>query len=509
MGFFSKFSIRHKLTAVIMATCGVILLLTCTVFVASEVITSRRVMVQELAVIAQIIGNNSTASLVFDDKKSAEETLSALQALSNVTAAYIYRDSDLPFAEYRADGNQEDYYVPQYNKKFLDRMRNGQATVKNRPFQDFRFFDDYVDLYKPIVLDGEVVGALYLRSNLKGMYSHLERYFFGVAVVTFFAFILALLLSSRLQKVISQPILALAGTMKEVSQKQNYSIRAEKHGGDEIGVLIDGFNNMLSQIQTREENLRTAQRQAEMANRTKSEFLAAMSHELRTPLNAILGFSEIMKNELMGPLGTPEYRDYAGDIHDSGTHLLEVINDILDISKIEAGKLELKEEQVSVNDLITKSVRLMKERAENAGLDIAIEIEPGLPLLFVDPRLVKQSLINLLSNAIKFTPQGGHVTVRTMKEDGGAIAMAVSDTGIGIAAEDIDHVLVPFGQVDSSLSRKYEGTGLGLPLVKSFIELHGGTLTIDSAIGLGTTVTIRFPAERAVGPGTVFKAANQ
>ena len=369
----------------------------------------------------------------------------------------------------------------------------------------------YVELSFAIVRndEGEVVGALYLRSNLKGMYSHLERYFFGVAVVTFFAFILALLLSSRLQKVISQPILALAGTMKEVSQKQSYSIRAEKHGGDEIGVLIDGFNNMLSQIQTREENLRTAQLQAEMANRTKSEFLAAMSHELRTPLNAILGFSEIMKNELMGPLGTPEYRDYAGDIHDSGTHLLEVINDILDISKIEAGKLELKEEQVSVNDLITKSVRLMKERAENAGLDIAIEIEPGLPLLFVDPRLVKQSLINLLSNAIKFTPQGGHVTVRTMKEDGGAIAMAVSDTGIGIAAEDIDHVLVPFGQVDSSLSRKYEGTGLGLPLVKSFIELHGGTLTIDSAIGLGTTVTIRFPAERAVGPGTVFKAANQ
>ncbi len=509
MSFFSNLSIRHKFTAVIMAICGVVLFLACTVFVTSEVITSRRAMVQELEVIAEIIGNNSTASLVFDDKKSAEETLTALNALPNITAAYIYRDSDLPFAEYRADGNQEDYFVPQYNKRFLDRMRNGQATVRNRPFQDFRFLDDYVDLYKPIVLDSEVVGALYLRSNLRGMYSHLKRYYIGVAIVTFFAFILALLLSSRLQKVISDPILALAGTMKEVSRKQSYSIRAEKHGDDEIGVLIDGFNNMLSQIEAREESLRTAQRQAEMANRTKSEFLAAMSHELRTPLNAILGFSEIMKNQLMGPLGTPEYRDYASDIHDSGAHLLEVINDILDISKIEAGKLELREEQVSIKEIISKSVRLMKERAENAGLDITIDIEPDLPLLFADPRLVKQNLINLLSNATKFTPEGGHITVRAMVDDDGAIAIAVSDTGIGIAAEDIDHVLVPFGQVDSSLSRKYEGTGLGLPLVKSFIELHGGTLTIESTIGLGTTVTIRFPAERAVGPGTVFKAANQ
>lgn len=509
MGLFSNFSIKYKLTTVIVATSGVILLLACTVFVASEVLTSRRAMVQELGVIAEIIGNNSTASLVFDDKRSAEETLLALRALPNIAAAYIYRDGDSPFAEYRADGNQGDYRVPQYNKRFLDRMRNGQATVKNRPFQDFRFLDDYVDLYKPIMLDGEAVGALYLRSNLKGMYSHLERYYVGVGVVTLLAFILALLLSSRLQKVISQPILGLAGTMKEVSQQQNYSIRAKKHSDDEIGALIDGFNNMLSQIQIREENLRTAQRQAEMANRTKSEFLAAMSHELRTPLNAILGFSEIMKNELMGPLGKPEYKDYAGDIHDSGTHLLEVINDILDISKIEAGKLELKEERVNVNDIINKSVRLMKERAENAGFDITIEIEPDLPLLFVDARLVKQNLINLLSNAIKFTPQGGHITVRAMFDDDGAIAMAVSDTGIGIAAEDIDHVLAPFGQVDSSLSRKYEGTGLGLPLVKSFIELHGGTLTIDSTIGLGTTVTIRFPVERVVGSGTVFKAANQ
>ncbi|MEE9195298.1 MAG: HAMP domain-containing sensor histidine kinase, partial [Alphaproteobacteria bacterium] len=203
------------------------------------------------------------------------------------------------------------------------------------------------------------------------------------------------------------------------------------------------------------------------------------------------------------------YRDYVGDIHDSGTHLLEVINDILDISKIEAGKLELKEEHVSINEILTKSVRLMKERAENAGLDITINIEPDLPLLFADARLIKQNLINLLSNAIKFTPEGGHITVRAMVDDNGAITIGVSDTGIGIAAEDLDHVLAPFGQVDSSLSRKYEGTGLGLPLVKSFIELHGGTLTIDSTIGLGTTVTIRFPASRAVGSGTVFKAANQ
>jgi signal transduction histidine kinase len=223
-----------------------------------------------------------------------------------------------------------------------------------------------------------------------------------------------------------------------------------------------------------------------------------MSHELRTPLNAILGFSELIKNELLGPLGNQRYRDYAGDIHESGTHLLQVITDILDISKVEAGKLELHEEAVDVGDLIGNSVRLIAVRAKEAGLSVTVKTESGLRGIYGDERLIKQCLINLLSNAVKFTPDGGYIIVRALNGPDGTMVISVADTGIGIEKDEIPRVLAPFGQADGSLSRKYEGTGLGLPLVKSFVELHGGSLDIQSGIGVGTTVTIRFPAERVL-----------
>jgi signal transduction histidine kinase len=223
-----------------------------------------------------------------------------------------------------------------------------------------------------------------------------------------------------------------------------------------------------------------------------------MSHELRTPLNAILGFSELIGKELLGPLGNSRYRGYAGDIHESGTHLLQVITDILDISKVEAGKLELHEEAVDVGDLIGNSVRLIAERAKEAGLSVTVKIESGLRAIYADERLIKQCLINLLSNAVKFTPDGGYIIVRALNGLDGTMVISVADTGIGIEKDEVPRVLAPFGQVDGSLSRKYEGTGLGLPLVKSFVELHDGSLDIQSGIGVGTTVTIRFPAERVL-----------
>ena len=244
--------------------------------------------------------------------------------------------------------------------------------------------------------------------------------------------------------------------------------------------------------------LRMAKEHAEIANRSKSEFLANMSHELRTPLNAVIGFSDVMKGEMFGPVGNPKYREYVQDINASGVHLLELINDILDLSKVEAGKTELHEENIDVSSTLGSCLNLVKERAHKAGVDIACDTASNLPSLYADKRKFKQILINLLSNAIKFTPSGGKITVRTWCRLGDGYLLQVADTGIGIALADIPKALAPFQQVDSDLNRKYEGTGLGVPLTKALAELHGGSLDLQSEVGVGTTVTVRFPAERIV-----------
>jgi len=247
------------------------------------------------------------------------------------------------------------------------------------------------------------------------------------------------------------------------------------------------------------DSLAAAKEQAEVANRAKSEFLANMSHELRTPLNAIIGFSEIMKDELSGPIGNPYYNEYVRDIYVSAKHLLDVINDILDVSKVEAGKIELQENAFDVATVIQSAIRLVIERATEADVAIEFDPKPDLPELMADQRRVKQMLLNLLSNAVKFTPPGGKVTVTT-EIDGGGLEICVRDTGIGVAPDKIPVVFTPFAQVDGSLKRKYEGTGLGLSLTRGLIELHGGAITMTSAPGEGTSVTLWFPGERLIRP---------
>lgn len=267
--------------------------------------------------------------------------------------------------------------------------------------------------------------------------------------------------------------------------------------GDFLGYR--GTASDITELRTREDALRLAKETAELANRTKSEFLASMSHELRTPLNAIIGFSEIMSNEMLGPIGTPQYKGYLDDITDSAKHLLVVINDILDVAKIESGHVALSEEAVDPAALAESVVRLITPRSEEANITLALDMPENPPTLHGDKTKLKQILINLLSNAVKFTPEGGRIELRARVAEDGGFLFVVRDTGIGMSKDDIRVALTPFGQVDSRLSRRFEGTGLGLPLAQGLTEMHGGAFEIESTPGQGTTVTVRLPAERVLG----------
>jgi signal transduction histidine kinase len=251
------------------------------------------------------------------------------------------------------------------------------------------------------------------------------------------------------------------------------------------------------ELQATADNLTRALDAAAAASQAKSQFLATMSHELRTPLNAIIGFSELLKGELFGPIGDARYKGYVNDVHRSGKHLLALVNDVLDFSKIDAGHLTLQDDQIDIRETLATSLRMVEGQAGSNGVTIEQEIANDLPILRADERRVRQILLNLLSNAVKFTPRGGTVRMIAFVDER-EFVVQVADTGIGMAKEDIPRALERFGQLDSDLNRKYEGTGLGLPLTKKLAELHGGRLEIESELCVGTKVTVAFPAERLI-----------
>lgn len=263
-------------------------------------------------------------------------------------------------------------------------------------------------------------------------------------------------------------------------------------------VAIGGINTDITEHKNIERDLQKAMEQANLANQAKSEFLANMSHELRTPLNAIIGFSDMIISKVYGPIGNPKYVEYMKDINESGSHLLELISDILDLSKIEAGESELQEETVDVLEAVQSCLALVKGRAKSSGVEFECDIPDQLPALYADKRRLKQILVNLLSNAIKFTQTGGRVVLNVGCDADGGFVFQVVDTGIGIADEDISKALSTFGQIKRDLKHESEGTGLGLPLAKSLVELHGGTLDLQSKPESGTTVTVWLPASRTV-----------
>ena len=342
-----------------------------------------------------------------------------------------------------------------WNDKFMSSYPKAKdLLVKGTPFRKFaEFLCDYV-----LDANGQEAASSWVETRLQQHEAAMDTHVFPIS-------------DDRWVKVTERqtPEEFTVGTITDVTEQVNY-----------------------------QQKLHKSMEHAKLADRTKSEFLANVSHELRTPLNAIIGFSEMMEREVFGPLGADQYKEYIHDIRKSGTSLLEVINDILDLSKIETGELKLSEEAIDPDSLIEKCLRVVKPHAKTGGVELSIEFDSSLPAIRADEHKFKQILINLLSNAVKFTEKGGKVYVSAEIDESRGLVISITDTGIGIAAEDIPVILMPFGQADSSLARKYEGTGLGLPLAKSLIEMHGGALELESVLGTGTTVTVNFPPDRII-----------
>jgi len=502
-------SIRDKLTLIIMLASGAGILLGVAGFGLYQVRLLRAAAAQSLQTVAEVIAAGCVAPLAFSDPKAAAEVLNTLEAVESVVAAAVYDARGRWFVVYESESA-------------------GHRRIPDRPLPDgARFHADRLEVSTTVRNGGEQIGTVFLAARVTGYGEMLALYLPFAGAFILCGAVVAWLASSILRRTVSDPLLELAGTARQISVEHNYAVRAARRSNDEIGLLIDAFNEMLDQIERQDrelrrhrehleeqvaartaelvrlnEELRRAKDAAEEASRLKSQFLANISHDLRTPMNGVIGMTALaLKTEL-----SEQQRDYLTTVLTSAESLLCLLNDILDFSKIEAGKLTLEAIPFDLREVVEQTIKSLKVFADQKGLALRWRVDPAIPERLVgDPVRFRQILTNLVSNAIKFTDCGGvdvEVELESAADEEAVLRVAVRDTGIGIPPEKIKAIFEPFTQADGSTTRRFGGTGLGLTISSRLAELMGGRIWVESEVGKGSTffVTLRFaaaPAEAA------------